>query len=309
MTGLGLEPNRDPAGRPEGRVRRIFCGAEGLRPGWGAALYVAMIGAMGGLTFVILHYGFHVHPNRKAPMGPGALVLNEAVAIVFTMGATLIMGRIEGRRIWRYGFGLDGAGRLYALGLAVGFPLLSLVVAVEWAAGGLHFDGVLLHGVAIPVYALWVGLGFVLVGISEEAMFRGYFFNALTRAMGFWPASLLVSALFGLSHMSNPGENPLGIANVVLASLFFCVLLRATGSLWCGMGVHAAWDWAQSFFYGVPDSSLMFKHHLLASHATGPVWLSGGKDGPEGTAISVVVLALGTAWLALRPRAGAPASA
>ncbi len=296
----------DMAEAPAGRWRRVFFGADGLRPGWGAALFVLILVTEAGLARLFVHFVLHVHPHPKAPVRALPFIINEAMMIVFMLVATMIMARIEGRRITAYGFATRDAGRLFAIGLPVGFLALSVVVGVMWAGGWLHFDGLLLHGVAIPAYGLLLGLGFVLVGVGEESVFRGYFFNALTRGIGFWPAALAVSGVFGLAHGWNPGENPSGLLNVVLASLFFCVLLRATGSLWCGMGVHAAWDWAQSFFYGTPDSSLMFRHHLLASHATGPVWLGGGKDGPEATAICVLVLAAGTAWLALRQRGRQP---
>ena len=33
--------------------------------------------------------------------------------------------------------------------------------------------------------------------------------------------------------------------------MVFCLSLWRTGSLWWAVGFHAAWDWAQSFLYGV----------------------------------------------------------
>ena len=39
----------------------------------------------------------------------------------------------------------------------------------------------------------------------------------------------------------------MGIIGVTIRALFYCFFLRRTGSLWLGIGFHAAWDWAQSW--------------------------------------------------------------
>jgi hypothetical protein len=72
--------------------------------------------------------------------------------------------------------------------------------------------------------------------------------------------------------------------------------LRRTGDLWFAIGLHAAWDWGETFFYGVPDSGMVGVGHLFASSLHGPRWLSGGNAGPEG---SIVGLAFGVATVAL----------
>jgi hypothetical protein len=68
-----------------------------------------------------------------------------------------------------------------------------------------------------------------------------------------------------------------------LAGLVFCFALYRTGSLWWAIGIHAAWDWSQSFLYGVADSGLMAEGHLFATHPVGKPILSGGLTGPEGS--------------------------
>jgi CAAX protease family protein len=106
------------------------------------------------------------------------------------------------------------------------------------------------------------------------------------------------------AHAQNGGETPLGLLAVGGFGLFFCYTLRVTGNLWLAVGFHASWDWAQSFFYGVPDSGVHTAGHFLNSVATGPAWLSGGSVGPEG---SVLVFAtLGAAGLLIRAPAGHP---
>ncbi|HEY6291801.1 MAG TPA: hypothetical protein VI455_09615, partial [Terriglobia bacterium] len=65
---------------------------------------------------------------------------------------------------------------------------------------------------------------------------------------------------------------------------------RRTGSLWFAIGLHASWDYSESFLYSVPDSGAMIPGHLLNSSFHGPVWLTGGAVGPEGSALVFVVI-------------------
>ena len=77
-------------------------------------------------------------------------------------------------------------------------------------------------------------------------------------------------------------------------------MLFRSGSLWFAIGLHAAWDWAQTFFYGTPDSGLLGVGHYLNSTSSGPRWLSGGSAGPEGSALALAVILLAAGLIHLR---------
>ncbi len=72
-------------------------------------------------------------------------------------------------------------------------------------------DGTAIHGTAILIAAAAWGLAFLLAGLAEEFLFRGYAQFTLTTGMGFWPTAFLLSGLFGLVHASNGGEAISGI--------------------------------------------------------------------------------------------------
>jgi len=72
--------------------------------------------------------------------------------------------------------------------------------------------------------------------------------------------------------------------------MLFCFTIRRTGSLWFALGFHAAWDWAETYFYGTPDSGLLGVGRLLNSSVGGPDWLTGASAGPEGSVIGLLVL-------------------
>jgi len=156
-----------------------------------------------------------------------------------------------------------------------------------------------LHGGAILAYgAIW-GLVFLLVGLAEEGMLRGYLQYTLTRGLNFFWAAVILSIAFGAIHSRNPGESPFGLFGAMIIALIFCFSLWLTGSLWWAVGIHAAWDWMQSFVLGVPDSGLRVQGHLLASHPAGAALWSGGTTGPEGSLYSLPILLIITVGLYL----------
>jgi membrane protease YdiL (CAAX protease family) len=235
----------------------------------------------------------------------------EGVTVFSVLLATWVMAKVERRKISVYGFARQSRLRNFSTGLACGVALLSLLIVLLRAAGLLVFDARLLFGGSILHYSFIWAAGFMLVGIAEECATRAYAQFTLTRglsaiyrllfdqseakanALGFWTAAILLSFLFGYEHQSNPGESPLGLLSAGLAGFLFSFSLWRTGSLWWALGFHAAWDWAQSFLYGVADSGLMVKGHLFATHPVGRPFLSGGLTGPEGSLLLLPVVVVG----------------
>ncbi len=294
-------------------LRKVFVGQDGIRAGWSLLIFLALFASIALSANLIIH---KLHPNfAKTPeataeaMGkPRFMLTGEAVEFLLTFLVTWIMSKIERRPNSVYGFGCRRKLPNFMAGLGWGVVCLSLLVLTLWKTGLLVVDSRLLFGSDIVRYgAIWL-IGFLFVGLFEEYLTRGYLQYTLTRglagiyqwvfktrhseAFGFWSAAILVSLLFGLGHGKNPGESPIGLLSAGLAAMVFCFSLWRTGSLWWAIGFHTAWDWSQSFLYGVADSGLVIQHHLLATHPVGKPVLSGGATGPEGSIFILAVLAL-----------------
>ncbi len=287
------------------RLRRIFIGPDGIRAGWSVLIFLLIILIPAGLLNLALRRIIHIDAKAMGKdLRPFLLLGAETISCAFVLGATAVMARIERRRLGAYGLPAGRVAYKLGVGWLGGFACLSLLVAMLAAGGFLVFDGLALHGLAIFGYGLIWLAAFGAVGVTEEIIFRGYIQSTLTRGLGFWPAALLTSALFGAAHVPNHGESLLGLSAVVAAGLVFCLLLRATGSLWVGIGFHAAWDWAQSYLYGTPDSGLLARGHLLISHAAGNARFSGSAAGPEGSVLAAPVMIAGLlalVWVCRRP--------
>jgi membrane protease YdiL (CAAX protease family) len=125
---------------------------------------------------------------------------------------------------------------------------------------------------------------------------------------GFWQAAWVTSTLFGFIHTGNNGENWIGIFAAAAIGFVFVVSVWVTGSAWWAIGCHAAWDWAETYFYGTADSGMVASGHYLSASSQGnPLW-SGGSDGPEGSLLVLgVILLLLVALLLIYGRSKAAA--
>ena len=123
-------------------------------------------------------------------------------------------------------------------------------------------------------------------------LFRAYPLFTLREGLGFWPAAILLSLLFGAFHLSKPGENPIDLLNLVLLGLFLCFTVQRTGSVWFAVGFHAAFDFCALFVYAAPNGGEVLVGHLLDGRFAGPAWLTGGALGPEASLLMVPLTGL-----------------
>jgi hypothetical protein len=226
---------------------------------------------------------------------------SRAIAAFFVALATWVVSRMEKRPLDDYGIPPHQAfGRRFWEGSVWGFAMLSAILLVLYASRHFQIDAVALTGSAVFGWAVAWAATFLAVSLTEEFAFRGYWLFSMSRRMRFWPAALFLSAVFGVAHLGNHGENTLGILQVVATGLLFCLTIRRTGNLWFAVGFHAAWDWAETFFYGTPDSGLLGVGRFLNTSVRGPNWLTGGSAGPEGRILAIFVLLLCALLIHLR---------
>jgi uncharacterized protein len=250
-----------------------------------------------GMAFIPA-FGFRYLLHRATSANDSVLTVQselptKAVGAFFVLLATWIMSRIEKRSLDDYGIPPRQAfGQRFWEGSVWGFAMLSAILLLVRLSGHFHIDSVALAGGAVFRWALAWGATFLAVSLMEEFAFRGYWLFAMARRIRFWPAALFLSCVFGVAHLGNHGENILGILQVVATGLLFCLMIRRTGNLWFAIGFHAAWDWAETFFYGTPDSGLLGVGRFLNTTIQGPNWLSGGSAGPEGSVFAILILLL-----------------
>jgi membrane protease YdiL (CAAX protease family) len=249
-------------------------------------IYLVMAGIVLVIEGVIMHF---VHPHAGGAVAWGLAERAELALAAILPG--LVMAKIEGCRFGEFGLPARGAfGRNFWVGTLWGIGSLTVLMLGLCAAGAFTFGPLNLHGARIVKFAIYYGAFFLLVGFCEEFLLRGYSQWVLAKGMNFWPAAALLSISFGAIHGANPGEAKTGLVAAGLIGFFFCLTLRRTGDLWWAVGFHMAWDWGESYLYSVPDSGALLPGHLLRSNFHGPVWLTGGSVGPEGSCLVFAVI-------------------
>jgi CAAX protease family protein len=286
----GSEPT--PAAPVSSGPTWVFFGPNGLRAGWRILIFLALVMAMGSVLGRIKPLQHFIQSlGVKGTMTPLATIAGEGISALLVIVAAAIMTIIDKRSFADYGLPMNQAfGKRFWQGLPLGFAMLSLLLAVIWALHGFSLAGLAVSGATAVRYGLLWAFGFFLVGVFEEFSFRGYLQDALGSGIGFWPAALILAVAFGALHLGNSGEAAFGAVMAGSFGLLEAFALRRTGNLWLPIGMHASWDWGETYFYGVPDSGLTATGHLMNASFHGAGWLTGGSVGPEGSWLVFPVL-------------------
>jgi membrane protease YdiL (CAAX protease family) len=266
---------------PTSALKQAFIGPNGLRAGWRLLIFVVLVVALLG-AFVLIRngglQGVREAERRATQIAPTPLLVGGSEAIVFLCVclATLIMGKLEHRQFSEYGLPLRQALRKdFWIGALWGFLALNGTLVTIFLLHGFRINGLALHGTAIVTSLVEWGIAFLFVGLFEEFLCRGYVQYTLASAIGFWPAALVMSGMFGLGHAFNPGETGIGTLAAGLFGLVFCLFLLRTGNLWFAVGFHAAWDWAK-LSTALPTAACC---PIIASSVPRSVDLSGSPAG------------------------------
>jgi membrane protease YdiL (CAAX protease family) len=270
-----------------------------LRPIWRAILFVVLTV---GVAMPLLNKLLDVILGAAPPFAftPSNIAQIEGFNFASALIVTALFAWYESRRVDSYGMPIDRAlGSPTWEGVAVGVIQPAIVALAMLAYGAMQVRGLAESLSASLIYALaWLG-ACLCVGIAEEFLFRGYFLQTLWKAIGFWPASAVVAAIFaGAHYLLKPGENFWDIIALVSFSIVCCYSVLRTGNLWFAVGLHVAYDYMQLFVIGTPNGGHFPVGRLLDASFNGPAWLTGGPLGTEASwfAVPLDLLALAYIW-------------
>lgn len=258
-----------------------------LRALWrvsGALLILIFITLISGLMFVL--------SGANPSLYLGQLQANIASVIAVWLAARFLDRRpfsntgVQPDRNWWVDLGF---------GLALGALLMGIIFLVEFAVGWVTINGTFrTSGSGQPFFVaiLLPAFFYLVVGISEELVFRGYLLLNLAEGLNLrfigsraalvlsW---LLTSGLFGLAHALNPHATTVSSINIALAGLSLGLGYVLTGSLAIPIGIHIAWNFFQGHVFGFAVSGVsIFSTSVFSIEQGGPEVWTGGPFGPEG---------------------------
>ena len=288
-------------------LRQVFVNSAGrLRSGWRVLIFILVYVCLLFLLSTLVRIGYAVG-LRIAPGRSLGSFVEDFIFRLILLASALLAGYLCNR--WLEGLPWRALGltlherwwRDFIVGSLIGVASLALATAIAAAAGGLSFT-------ASPRTMLWrvaqtlvmSALLFIFAALAEEALFRGYPLQTLTRAGLAWLAILLTSVPFAAVHLQNPNVvKGFTFINTALAGVWLATAYLRTRSLWLPLGVHWAWNWALGSLFGLPVSGITTIAPSPVLHGTdlGPAWLTGGTYGIEGGLACTITLVVSTIFI------------
>jgi membrane protease YdiL (CAAX protease family) len=188
-----------------------------------------------------------------------------------------------------------GWGGEFALGAALGWAGVLACVLPAALIGGLvitAFTNAHQYFVAfLDLIALAAGT------LAIEIVFRGYPFLRLVEAMGSGLGAFFMAVVYAIWRTHAAPTTTASVLVSFFLGLVLAIAVLRTRALWVSWGFHFAWIATMSMLFGLPVSGSMSYSPLIVTNAKGPAWITGGLQGPEGSAFAVLVSFLLLFWM------------
>ena len=258
--------------------------------------FSARLRALGWFFIAVVYFIFARAVAERAASGLSSgdwlEFLNRAMLLFLLVVGYAAMGYVgQHQREPLKAMGLarrPGWGREIAIGSALGWAgMVACVLPI-----------VLIGGLVVTFYTtqrqFWLILldlaVLAIAALAEEVAFRGYPFQRLIEATNPTTATLAISVLFGLIHLGNPGATTASTLVTIFAGFLLAVAYLRTRALWVGWGFHFTWNATMGILFGLPISGITNFSPVVASNTVGPLWITGGDYGPEGSLICALVI-------------------
>lgn len=169
---------------------------------------------------------------RKTVYASAALSLVVLSAIAY--GVSVWQGIAPERLGWHTespGPALLWAAGVAICGLAVAWLISRLGVRLGWQESPISLALMPRDGPEIRSFLLMVGIA----AIGEEYLFRGFAYQIMAELLGVWPAVLVTSVSFGLSHGY---QRAVGVTRATCIGMLLSLPVIWTGSLFPAIVAH-----------------------------------------------------------------------
>ena len=197
-------------------------------------------------------------------------------------------GGINGRKKNRAGNNIRGL----LIGLALGFACNGSCVLLSVLLGDIHLE---FNGFKVLPFIAFLICVFIQ-SAAEELTDRWYLYQKLRRRYkAKWIAIVINSFVFMALHFSNPGISLLPLIQILVVGLLFSLFVYYYNGLWIAAAFHAAWNFTQSIFFGLPNSGIVSAYSVFtldtASATDGPFYnVHFGVEGSIGAILLLTAL-------------------
>ncbi len=224
------------------------------------------------------------------PGEPGATYATLFSFAITTIVTIFFVKYMYKRPAESLGFHREGLIKNYVGGLLIGAGLLTFTLIASKVMGiiTIEFNSAVNWTVVFIMF-----IGFVIQGMTEEVICRGYVQNTLRIRWGLVVTMIIQSAFFAGLHSLNNGMKLMPVINLFLFAAFIGILFYYNDNLWMASGIHTIWNFMQGPIMGIEVSGQVFPSTVFKSTFTGSDFLSGGSFGMEGSIFTTIAMVVG----------------
>lgn len=231
---------------------------------------------------------------------PTVMIASLFATVIGTLLSILYCRSIEHRSYGSMGFRKRKAFPHYLMGLIVGIVMMGAITGISVLTG--ISDIKTASDIQIGIIILYF-FGFLIQGMSEEVIFRGYFMSTLGGKHSAAIAIIVSSLGFAAAHLANPGITALAFVNLTLFGIFAALYIICFDDIWGACAIHSIWNFTQGNIFGISVSGTGEAASVFHTTAVSDkAWLSGGEFGIEGSILTTVVLTAASVIILLRIR-------
>ena len=221
---------------------------------------------------------------------PSWLLLISYVSFIGVIATVIFYcKRFEKRPISSLGLRKKSMLTEYGIGALIGAVTSSLAVLIALLSGSISLK-VAQDGFNFMI--LLFLLGFIIQGIGEELIFRGYLMISIARDYRIAVAITISTVVFAL--LGGGGEiSALYVINSALFGIFLGVYVFKRGSLWGACAIHTMWNFIGGCIFGTTIDGVNKLPSVFTMEIKNNMTLAnGGVSGIEGSISATIVLLL-----------------
>lgn len=221
---------------------------------------------------------------------PSIMIVSLFSTIFGIITSVVYCRMMELRTLSSMGFRKEKAGAHYLRGLLTGFCLMAAITGLSIVTG---VNRIAFEGGNAGIILLYLA-GFLVQGMSEEVIFRGYLMTTIGGSHKTWLAVLISAAAFSLAHAGNPGFGVFSAFNLALFGVFAAMYIIAFDDIWGISAIHSIWNFTQGSLWGISVSGTGGIESIFRTSAKSSIsFLTGGEFGIEGSVFTTIVLGAG----------------
>lgn len=227
---------------------------------WGGVFFSCVLAFVIALIGAIPYFPgkklLEVLENNPMARGFWELALYYILFVFEWIALLVVLAIFPKGRICIRTFGPGRAGntpKLLLIGYGIGFCSNMAIALVAMASGSFTLQ----FSQFEPLVVLFFLVIVFVQSSYEEALCRGFVYNRILRTYQRPAVAIAGSSLmFMVLHIANPGVTILSMINIAVIGILYALIVYYFDSLWCVMGIHAAWNFTQNILLGLPNSGI-----------------------------------------------------